>query len=57
MRDGNPNPTPHLRARADDGVDVSLIHWMLSLTPRERLLVLQSNLRSIAKLRAARARR
>lgn len=39
-----------------DGVDVSMIRWMLSLTPRERLLVLQSNVRSIVKLRALRAR-
>ena len=27
---------------ADDGVDVSLIRWMLSLTPTERLQALQS---------------
>lgn len=25
----------------DDGVDVTLIRWMLSLTPEERLAVLQ----------------
>lgn len=24
----------------DDGVDVTLIRWMLSLTPRQRLMVL-----------------
>jgi len=28
-------------ADADDGVDVTLIHWMLSLSPEERLAVLQ----------------
>jgi hypothetical protein len=39
-----------------DGVDVSMIRWMLSLSPRERLLVLQSNVRSIARLRALRGR-
>jgi hypothetical protein len=39
-----------------DGVDISLIRWMLSLSPKERLLVLQSNARSIARLRALRAR-
>lgn len=35
-----------------EGVDLTLIHWMLSLTPLERLLVLQSTLDSIRKLRA-----
>ena len=34
-----------------DGVDLTLIRWMLSLTPRERLLVLQQNIRSIMRLR------
>jgi hypothetical protein len=31
---------------SSDGVDISLIRWMLSLTPRERILVLQSNAQS-----------
>jgi len=35
----------------DDGVDLTLIRWMLSLTPAERLQVLQQNVRSIEKLR------
>ena len=34
-----------------DGVDLTLIRWMLSLTPEERLEVLQSNLWSILRLR------
>lgn len=34
----------------DDGVDVSLIHWMLSLSPDERLEVLQGFVDSIAAL-------
>jgi hypothetical protein len=34
-----------------DGVDVSLIHWMLSLTPAERLLMLQQHVNSIQRLR------
>jgi hypothetical protein len=34
-----------------DGVDVTLIHWMLSLTPVQRLEVLQENVRAILKLR------
>jgi hypothetical protein len=35
----------------DDGVDVTLIHWMLDLDPAERLAALQGAVRSILKLR------
>lgn len=35
---------------SDDGVDVTLIRWMLSLTPSERLNVLQQNVQSLARL-------
>jgi hypothetical protein len=35
---------------ADDGVDVTLIRWMLSLSPEERLAVLQGFTDSVAKL-------
>jgi len=36
----------------DDGdeVDVTLIRWMLSLTPTERLQVLQQNVQSLRRL-------
>jgi hypothetical protein len=34
----------------DDGVDVTLIRWMLSLSPEERLAVLQGFTDSIAEL-------
>lgn len=34
-----------------DGVDLTLIRWMLSLTPAERLHVLQQAVRSILGLR------
>ncbi len=34
-----------------DGVDLTLIRWMLSLTPLERLEVLQRNIRAIRELR------
>ncbi|OLD64752.1 MAG: hypothetical protein AUI47_04430 [Acidobacteria bacterium 13_1_40CM_2_68_5] len=34
-----------------DGVDLTLIRWMLSLTPEERLEVLQANVWSILRLR------
>ena len=42
---------------SDDGVDVTLIRWMLSLTPAGRLQVLQSNFRSLEKIRGAADRR
>ena len=42
---------------SDDGVDLTLIRWMLSLTPAERLETLQSNIRSLEKLRGAADRR
>ena len=44
-------------ATPDGGVDVTLIRWMLSLTPAERLQVLQSNIRSLEKLHGAADRR
>ena len=37
---------------SEDGVDVSLIRWMLSLTPTERLQTLQQNIHSLMKLRS-----
>ena len=42
---------------SDDGVDLTLIRWMLSLTPAERLRVLESNARSLETLRGAADRR
>jgi hypothetical protein len=35
----------------EDGVDVSLIRWMLSLTPLERLQALQEFLSSVEQIR------
>jgi hypothetical protein len=37
---------------SDDGVDLTLIRWMLSLTPGERLAVLQDQVDSLLTLRA-----
>ena len=34
----------------DDGVDVTLIRWMLSLSPEERLAVLQGFVDSVAAM-------
>ncbi|MBZ5543305.1 MAG: hypothetical protein LAO07_06440 [Acidobacteriia bacterium] len=36
---------------SEDGVDLTLIRWTLSLTPAERLDVLQQHLRSVLRLR------
>lgn len=33
-----------------DGVDITLIRWMLSITPTERLHVLQQNVQSLSRL-------
>ena len=37
---------------SEDGVDLTLIRWMISLTPTERLETLQKNIRSIMRLRS-----
>ena len=37
---------------SDDGVDLTLIRWMLSLTPGQRLAVLQDQVDSLLTLRA-----
>jgi hypothetical protein len=39
-----------------DGVDLTLIRWMLSLTPMERLQTLQNNVRSVLRLRDGKQR-
>ena len=39
------------RTHREDGVDLTLIRWMLSLTPAERLQVLQRHLASVQRLR------
>jgi hypothetical protein len=38
---------------SEDGVDLTLIRWMLSLTPAQRLQVLQENIDSIQELLCA----
>ena len=37
---------------SDDGVDLTLVRWMLSLTPGERLAALQDQADSLLTLRA-----
>jgi hypothetical protein len=36
---------------SEDGVDLTMIRWMLSLTPAERLEVLQAAVNSILEMR------
>lgn len=45
-----------LPTHSPDGVDLTLIRWMLSLTPGQRLQVLQGAVRSIERMRSAIAR-
>lgn len=40
-----------LPASSEDGVDLTLIRWMLSLTPEQRLNALQQYVRSLAYVR------
>jgi hypothetical protein len=52
--EGNPTPTPAdepAPAYSEDGVDLTLIRWFLSLTPTERLRHLEDHLRAIMKVR------
>ena len=48
---GEVDPSGDEPTHSPDGVDLTLIRWMLSLTPEERLEVLQANVRSILSLR------
>jgi hypothetical protein len=47
----DPLPSDPRPTHSDDGVDLTLIRWMLSLTPGERLETLQNTVRSILRLR------
>jgi len=57
-----PLPTPHLAedapddlpAESPDGVDLTLIRWTLSLTPLQRLELLQDWVDGLAELRLGR---
>jgi len=41
-------------AYSDDGVDLTLIRWMLRMTPAERLRVLEGHVESMIELRRVR---
>ena len=42
------------RTHSEDGIDLTLIRWMLSLTPAERLRAVESYARAILRVRNAR---
>ena len=44
-------PSDEGPAYSEDGVDLTLIRWMLSLTPAERLRALQDHLESLLRIR------
>jgi hypothetical protein len=48
MSDQQPVPQPEF---SEDGVDLTLIRWMLSLSPAERLQVLQRHVNAILEMR------
>jgi len=49
LRDGDDSNWP---AYSEDGVDLTLIRWMLSLTPAERLATLQQYVDSVLSVSA-----
>ena len=52
-REATSGPAPE-RTHSDDGMhDLTLIRWMLSMSPLERLETLQQNIRSLTELRNA----
>lgn len=55
-REESSEPPDRRRAtHSEDGVDLTLIRWMLAMAPRDRLATLQGTVRSILKLRDARS--
>jgi hypothetical protein len=51
----DPEPPPFPPAESPDGVDLTLIRWTLSLTPLQRLELLQDWVDGLAELRHGRA--
>lgn len=49
-----PAPDPSLAEESSDGVDLTLIQWTLSLTPLERLELLQDWVDGLTELRHGR---
>jgi hypothetical protein len=51
MMPPNGEAAPELPAYSEDGVDLTLIRWMLSMTPEERLQAVQECANSIRQIR------
>ena len=47
-KNDNPPPAPDY---SEDGVDLTLVRWMLSLTPAERLQFLEDRIEDIQAIR------
>ncbi len=54
METAAPDLEPHY---SEDGVDLTLIRWMLSLTPAERLELLEQHVNDIRAIRQRNARK
>ncbi len=46
-----PEAEPPLPEYSEDGMDLSLIRWMLAMSPAERLRVLQEHVNAIRAIR------
>lgn len=55
--DSNVDDRSPLIDYSEDGVDLTLIRWMLSLTPRERLQFLETRINDIQAIRELNARK
>ena len=45
-------PRPQQPERSEDGVDLTLIRWMLSMSPAQRLQALQQFVDAVLRVRA-----
>ncbi len=48
-----PEPSDARPTHSEDGVDLTLIRWMLPLTPEERIKALEDNVYALKRLRNA----
>ena len=55
--DSNVNDRAPLPEYSEDGVDLTVIRWMLSLTPLERLQFLEERINDILAIRELNARK
>ena len=50
-RDAAESVVPREPQFSEDGVDLTVIRWMLSMTPKQRLETLQNHVRTILRIR------